>query len=262
MISVTREGFLLEVGDVVARKGHWSGDGLFETLRADAKRGAWFFERHRDRMAEAAERRGLELPERRLFRRATDHVLSELGPWDAVVRWYLIATDAEGRTELLVEADRYESPPSSWYDSGLSLGHSTIPHPGLGSLGKSISWGWARAAARHALRRGDHDDVLCRDNKVVETARAAIVCRADGIWYTPDPKLGGLPSVTRAVLSNVGWGFRSCRFSLTEFAAADAVICLSSLRLAVAVRSLCGHEIPEGSGDAAAMRQALRRAAG
>lgn len=234
-----------------------SGEGWFETMRGEA--GRWMFvEAHLDRLARGVAASGLDGGAARAAAAATLAAIAA----DAarIERLRLVVTPAAEAPfgwQATAEADRYE-PPHPQYVSGISLASASFPHPQLGRFGKSVSYHWSAIAQREAAAAGADEALLWRDGAVAEAARATLLWCCDGRWFTPEAE-GLLESVTLAQLEASGWGVVRARLEATTLAAADGMVLVSSLRLAVPVVALDGRAVANCADAASAMRAALLR---
>lgn len=223
------------------------GDGVFRTMRAAGGRVLW-----RDAQLDALraaidaagyDRAGVSIRLERTLA-AVDTALGEPA-WSDGAAVRLFATpraDNYGRallTPLSVWAsiEALRTPEPDMYRAGVMLGDSHVPHPGLGLLGKTCGYAWARTAMRWAYREKVDDAALARDGVVVEAASAALVWREAEQWLAVDPRHGATPSVTQRVFSDAVGGLALASPTPSRIEAADQVVLLSSLRLAVGVRS-------------------------
>lgn len=222
------------------------GDGVFRTIRAARGRLLWRdAQLHALRAAiDAAgfDRAGVTIRLERTLA-ALDEALA--GPaWQSGAAVRLFATprsDNYGRallTPLSVWAtiEALRVPDDEHYRRGVVLGDSRVPHPGLGALGKTCGYAWARTAMRWAYRDKVDDALLARDGVVVEAASAALVWREAEQWLAVDPRHGATPSVTQQAFADAVGGLALASPTPARLAAADQVALLSSLRLAVGAR--------------------------
>jgi branched-subunit amino acid aminotransferase/4-amino-4-deoxychorismate lyase len=127
---------------------------------------------------------------------------------------------------------------------------ASVPHPGLGLLGKSASYHWSIMARREAFAQGAAEALLVRDGCLLEGATSALVWCRDGRWSSSDSP-AVLPSVTLATLRETGVAIdagelRSDDLKPGAAAPIEGLVLLSALRLAVAVGSVDGTVLPTG----------------
>ena len=257
-----------------------AGEGWFETLRVEGGR-PMFLPEHLARLGRSvaaalgAEHAECALHSARACLNGMSTAFDEL-PCGRLR--LLLALDSVGEAwQALGEWGPHVSSSSS-LEGGLRAVVASLPHPGLGVLGKSASYHWSIAARREALARGAGEALLVRDGRVFEGATGALVWRRGGRWYT-DGSPAVLPSVTLDVLRRCGVDIGAARLSVGDLglttdrsAAADVggasrdaariegLVLVSALRLAVAVREVDGVALPTAAAleAAAAWREALR----
>lgn len=237
------------------------GEGLFDTFRVHEGR-ILYAAQHESRMRESLVRvwdRRPELLERveatwRLLRAEASRFSSGRGR-------ILVAPIDEHRSDFDVFAELapFTLIPDEVYARGVSLGFSSFPHPGLGAWGKTTSAMWSRKVVDEAKRRGFDELVLCRDEIVVETAWSAVIWRenASEHWWTPASSLGGLPSTTLEALRAKGVRVDDVVATKERLQYADAIVLLSSLRLAIGVNTLGVRHLEAPDASAAALRALL-----
>jgi branched-subunit amino acid aminotransferase/4-amino-4-deoxychorismate lyase len=190
-----------------------------------------------------------------------DHVLSicsHVSAWPSARVRTAIGFVTLSSTTCIVSADPYTPPTPQAYANGISLHVSDVPHPGLGHLGKSLSYQYFRIAARQASAAGKDDALLLRDGMVRETTTAALVWLQGGIWYHVADETGVLPSTTRQGLERRGWAFTpTATATLADVQAADAVVTLSGLQIATGVSALGGRAWAQPDEWPVRMRRAL-----
>jgi len=244
------------------------GDGLFETIRAE--HGVpWDLDAHLGRLGD-----GLafgHFPELNIaaIRR---HLL--VAAAEAATRWsdcatklrLVVAPDAQGdRCTSWLSADPISAAVEDLSHAPARLVVSDISHPGLGQLGKSISYAWSATAMRRARGVGFDDALMVRDGFVVETACASLLWSdATGRLYTADAELGGLASTTLRALARAGYPMTEVRWSAERLAKRATRVCLvSALRLVCPVGEISYGggvaSVGEASvGFAGSLREALR----
>jgi len=222
------------------------GGAAFETLRVYRGR-PFLLERHLARLRSSAEALALPSPD------GADEVVQLVlaaAPPEHVLRIY--------RTEriLLATASTLPDDLESQRARGLTLQTVETSASDLLQGVKSTSYAEAFAARRSV----DADDALLVSGDVVrECATANIWWRRGETLYTPAPRAGVLPGVTRAFLLELGPAVEST-FGLDELRGADEAFTTSSIREVMPVVAVDGAPVGDGRpGPAAARLQALLR---
>lgn len=131
------------------------------------------------------------------------------------------------------------SPPNNdVYRLGVAIDFTALPHPQLGSLGKSTSYHWARLATYDARRRGLDDVVFARADTVIETTTASLLCLDGSSWVTPDRSSGCLDSTTLRAFESAGLTVRRTEISVSELRSFETIALINATRLAIGVRKL------------------------
>jgi branched-subunit amino acid aminotransferase/4-amino-4-deoxychorismate lyase len=243
-----------------------AGEGWFETLRVEDGR-PMFLEAHLDRLSRSVAA-GLGDPEAGYAllaaRRCLGAMQASFNDFPIGRLRLLLARDAAGEVwQALGEWGPHASSPASLAD-GISAVTASLPHPGLGRLGKSASYHWSIAARREALARGAGEALFLRDGRVLEGSTGALVWRRSGLWCTEDSD-AVLPSVTLAALRGCGVTVGSGELpadSLVADGGLEGLVLVSALRLAVAVREVDGRPLPTAASlEAAAAWRAVLVAA-
>lgn len=227
-------------------RGLLHGYGFFETFRTSGgKPHHWSF--HRRRLARACATAALPLPSTFLandeakLATTIQHLLRSHGRADAVFRYTVTAgstpspvAGANGTpTELLTLRALPPIPPREGIalrvlqlarDSG-----EWVPRP------KSLNYLNALLGAQELQRRSSEpfEDALflTRDGGfVVETARQNIAWIADGRLCYPDYSLGAVTGTCLEWALALGCPVKACRATLDEFAAAEAILTVNSVR--------------------------------
>ncbi len=129
-------------------------------------------------------------------------------------------------------------PPGSVFTAGRIVLLSDIPHPGLGFLGKSLSYQYLKVALRGAKHAGADDALLCQQDEVIESTSASLAWSDGTHWYRADLDGRGLRSTTADALATAGWSWRARVPTRAELLDAREIALLSGLHLAVGVRSI------------------------
>ncbi|MBM4285555.1 MAG: hypothetical protein FJ128_09945 [Deltaproteobacteria bacterium] len=189
-------------------RGFLYGDGLFETLRAEAGRVLWL-PRHLARLEKSALALRLPFPadipwEDRLARLLQANRLEQ---GLAVVKMLLSRGVAPGvglppasRPTLLIWARSYVPPTPEEYVRGWPV--LTFPEPRTTFLGrhKSLNYLFYLAARQYALDRGAREALILEaDGRISEGAATSLIVLRDGGFFTPQAP-SALPGVTLEVL--------------------------------------------------------------
>ena len=233
------------------------GDGIYDTLRIEHGV-AVDLDLHLDRVVRSCTTSAMPAPGREWLRAHLLEVCAQAARWPSARVRTAIGFVTLSSTTCIVSADPYTPPTPNAYARGVSLHISDVPHPGLGHLGKSLSYQYFRIAARQAALAGKDDALLLRDGFARETTTAAIVWLQGGMWYHVADEAGVLPSTTRQGLERRGWAFTPTAIAtLAELQAADAVVTLSGLQIATGVSALGGRTWIQPDEWAVRMRSAL-----
>lgn len=228
------------------------GDGVFETVRVDNGVPRWF-ELHEERLTASAAAHELALVATPVLRTWVLGAAAALGSGTFAMRVLATPTEFDETTDIYVSAVPFAMPETG---AGVSLLPVSVRHPGLSVTGKHTSWSWSRAALRQARRLGADDALLMRGDEVVESATATLIYRSNAHWFACGEDAGALASTTlRALRSHMPVPRRTT--TLPELADADALVLLSSLRLATPVASLAGVDYNASALAAGELRRLL-----
>lgn len=227
-----------------------AGEGWFETLRVQDGR-PMALKAHLDRLTRSVAA-GLG-PESALSasiaaQRCVETMMPVFDEFPCGRLRLLLALDAAGdRWQALGEWGPHIPSPSS-LETGVTAVTASLPHPGLGPLGKSTSYHWSIVARREALAQGAGEALLVRDGCLLEGATSALVWCRGGRWSSSDSP-AVLPSVTLATLRETGVAIdagelRSDDLKPGAAASIEGLVLVSALRLAVAVCSADGTVLP------------------
>ncbi len=190
-------------------RGFQYGDGLFETIRAEAGR-LYFLREHLTRLGASAKAFRLPFPgdlpwEARLKRLLT---VNGLDRGVARVKILLSRGEAAGpglpaasRPTLVIRAQPYEPPPPSEYAAGWPV--VTFPERRTTFLGrhKSLNYLFYLTARQYALERGAREALILEaDGLLSEGAATSLVYLSRGVYCTP-AAASALPGATLAVLT-------------------------------------------------------------
>lgn len=216
------------------------GDGLYETIRV-RKGVALYLNRHIERLVRSAQRSGypwlgladtLDGPLHEPLRAA--QIMRS-----AAMRLYVFPSAQDEGPEIFVTIEDYEPPPESEYWRGARLHVSPVTHPCHGRFGKSTSRHWAETAKRLARQAGYTGAVLCdAHGRVIEATDSSLLWSRGGRWYSAPDEAGGLEGTTLNEMEMRGLQVERVLASPDELRSADAVVMISSLRIAMGVKSI------------------------
>jgi branched-chain amino acid aminotransferase len=188
----------------VQDRGLLYGDGLFETLRAEAGRPLWL-EGHLARLAQSAAVINLALPSAFPWESQIQELLRRNGLGQGLAAVKILITRGEITTlglpetdqpTIIIYAKRYEPPPSEDYRRGWPV--VSFPEPRTTFLGrhKSLNYLFCLAARQYAVDRGGREALLLEaDGTVSEGSTTGVLWQENDCLFAP---LAGsaLPSVT------------------------------------------------------------------
>ncbi|WP_233542778.1 aminotransferase class IV [Kocuria tytonis] len=248
------------------------GDGVFETMHVLDGR-AYKFAAHHARLCTSAGIAGLPAPSAQTCRAALAMALDAAGPGS---RDTALDLGAEHSVKLSISRGEPGGEPWAWLTvspvpeqafaarrDGVSVllldrGHDPAEDAELPWLlpgVKTLSYAVNMAAVRHARAHGAQDAVFTTstDRRILEGATSSVVCArtrddAAPTLLTPEPSRGILPGTSQARIFDTarrhGWGVDHGPLYPEDLLTADAVWLTSSVRLAVPVTAVDGHEIP------------------
>lgn len=138
----------------------------------------------------------------------------------------------------------WDPPPPAVFEQGRSVLLSDVPHPGLGFLGKSLSYQYLKVALRAAQQAGAEDALLGQWQEVIESTSAALAWSDGEAWYRADLDGRGLRSTTADALAARGWSWVARVPTRAELLQARDIVLLSGLHLAIGVRSIADAADP------------------
>jgi branched-chain amino acid aminotransferase len=189
-------------------RGFLFGDGLFETLRAEAGR-VFFLPEHLERLETSARVFNLPFPGAVPWQERLEELLAAngLGRGPARIKILLSRGEAEGlglprspRPTLVIWAQPYTPPTSAEYAGGWPV--AVFPEGRTTFVGrhKSLNYLFYLAARQYALDRGAKEAlILSADGLVSEGAATSLVYLRQGRYCTP-ASASALPGVTLTVL--------------------------------------------------------------
>ena len=192
----------------VQDRGLLYGDGLFETMRAEAGRPLWL-ERHLNRLRQSAAALNITLPLDFPWKIKIRELLqrNNFGGNFAAVK--ILVTRGESavlglpqtdQPTIILYARKYEPPPNEDYRTGWPV--ISFPELRLSFLGKhkSLNYLFSLAARQYALDRGGREGLILEaDGTVSEGAATAIIWQEADTFFSPQTA-SALASVTVTVL--------------------------------------------------------------
>lgn len=237
-------------------RGFLYGDGLFETLRAEAG-SIFFLKEHLERLKASAAVFRLPFPKDIDWRQRLGELLRanglERGP--ARVKILLSRGEApglglpgEGRPTLVIWAQPYAPPSPSEYAAGWPL--ATFPERRTTFVGrhKSLNYLFYLAARQYALDHGAKEALILEaDGLVSEGAATSLVYLQQGKYFTP-AAISALPGVILAALgrglARQGGSLPAVPTTPAQLLQADGVWLANSLMGLMPVAAIDGQKIP------------------
>ncbi len=149
------------------------------------------------------------------------------------------------------------APPVTAYTRGLSVVTTCLAHPGLGRLGKSLSYHWSLAARREAQARGADEALFANHEGWLEASTASLLWREAGGLCSTSGCAGTLASVTVEALRRSGLAIEAREVAKRHDIIHGGLLLVSALRLVVAVREIDGQPLPDLTATASELRERL-----
>jgi 4-amino-4-deoxychorismate lyase len=235
-----------------------SGEGWFETVRVHAGR-ALRIDAHLRRLIDSALSEGDDRARlRALLERAMTPAWTAITALEcARLRLTLLpAVEPHQSPQVLVALSPYEEP-SRLYQQGARVITSKIRHPGLGILGKSLSYHWSTFARRETARVGADEALLGDEHGLLEASTASLLWSENGRWCSTSGQQGCLPSVTIEGLRQSGLMIEPRGSVTSQNVQAEGLLLVSALRLVVPVAALDGAVLPDRVHCAQLLRERL-----
>jgi branched-chain amino acid aminotransferase len=237
-------------------RGFLYGDGLFETLRAEAG-DVFFLQEHLARLAASAGIFRLALPAGFPWEERLRKLMAANGLEQRLARVKILLSRGgapalglpkDGRPTLVIWAQDYEPPLPAEYASGWPV--VVFPERRASFVGrhKSLNYLFYLAARQYALDRGAREAIILEaDGLVSEGAATSLIYLKHGKYFTPDAA-SALPGVTVAGLAR-GLARRSTFLeagstSLEQLRQADGVWLANALMGLMPVAAIDGQKIP------------------
>jgi branched-subunit amino acid aminotransferase/4-amino-4-deoxychorismate lyase len=217
------------------------GDGNYDTQRLLRGRGIGA-EHHARRLIESATATHTAVNPDTIEATIAAATLASAALDDAALRT-IIAHTRIG-VDVVCVLTPWSPPADEYFAHGRSAILSDIPHPGLGFLGKSLSYQYLKVAFRGATMAGADDALLCQGENVIESSSAALAWSDGRDWFRADTDGRGLRSTTADALAECGWAWTARVPTRSELLAAEEIVLLSGLHLAVGLRTLALHDSP------------------
>jgi branched-chain amino acid aminotransferase/para-aminobenzoate synthetase component 1 len=236
-------------------RGFLYGDGLFETLRAEAGR-ARFLSEHIERLKASARVFRLPFPENAPWQERLAQLLAanglSLSP--ARIKILLSRGEAEGLglppssgPTLVIWAQPYVPPSPEEYAAGWPV--AVFPQGRATFVGrhKSLNYLFYLAARQYALDRGAKEALILEaDGLVSEGAATSLVYLRQGQYYTP-ASASALPGVTVTVLARGlaarGFTLEARPTAVAELQASDGLWLANSLMGVMPVAAVNGTPV-------------------
>ena len=240
----------------VQDRGLLYGDGLFETLRAEAGGPVWL-RRHLKRLTDSAAAINITLPTdfpweghicALLRRNALENSLAAVKILVTRGETPVLGLPPAHQPTIILYARPYTPPTPAEYREGWPVVSFPEPRRSFLSRHKSLNYLFCLAARQYALDHGGREGLIFEaDGSVSEGAATALLWQEDKHFFTPSAP-GALPSVTLAVLrealSRTGIPLMAVRASVARLAAAAGLWLANSLMGLLPVASLDGRKLP------------------
>lgn len=237
-------------------RGFLYGDGLFETIRAEAG-ASYFLEEHLARLAASAAAFRLTFPENLDWRERLGKLLAANGLERGPARLKILLSRGEGAglglpaagsPTLVIWAHPYEPPPPAEYAAGWPV--ATFPERRSTFIGrhKNLNYLFYLAARQYALDRGAREALILEaDGLVSEGAATSLLYLQQGKYFTP-AAVSALPGVTVAALgrglARQSMSLESLPTTVEQLHQADGVWLVNALMGLMPVAAIDGQEIP------------------
>jgi branched-subunit amino acid aminotransferase/4-amino-4-deoxychorismate lyase len=239
----------------VQDRGLLYGDGLFETIRAEAGQPLWL-RQHLTRLAHSGAALNLALPPDFPWENQIRELLQRNGLGRGLAAVKILITRGEIATlglpttdqpTIIIYARQYEPPSAEEYRLGWPVLSFPERRTNFLSRHKSLNYLFCLAARQYAVDRGGREGLILEaDGAVSEGSTAGLLWQEDATFFTPLAE-NALPSVTVAVLqealSHVGIALRAQPVTVARLCLAQGVWLANSLMGLVPVSSLDGQTV-------------------
>lgn len=234
-----------------------AGAGWFETVRIEGGL-PLHYDLHMQRLCTAAIGAGLGASLRESLGQALAPALAAAGVFPhARLRITLMPRPVfADPPDVLVSLAAF-TPPVTAYAEGVSVVTTRVVHPGLGRLGKSLSYHWSLAARQEAQARGADEAVFANHEGWLEASTASLLWREAGGWCSTSGCAGTLASVTIGALRRSGLVIKARELAKRQDIHQGGLLLVSALRLVVAVRQIDDHTLPDLTATATELRERL-----
>lgn len=243
-------GLVIEQGVAISPEdaGFLSGDGLFETLRADGGR-LRDVESHLDRLERGLKQIDLPIPEDSAALAAALEEVAGDGPRPTARLRLTVSRGVEGVPTRLVTARPYDPPSSEAYEKGVAA--VLLPNLRVDSRGplaglKSLARHSNALALRRAESTGAFEALLLNERgRLVEGSRSNVVLVLQGEAWTSPLADGCLPGTVRRRLLERGL-LAERSLTRADLQSADEILLTNSLVGVLPVGLLDGRPVPVG----------------
>jgi branched-chain amino acid aminotransferase len=176
-------------------RGLQFGDGLFETIRADAGT-IFYLKEHLQRLAESASAFNIKFPKDENWESNIQQLLAlnELDRQTARIKIILtrgpeisLGLPTTEKSSCLITADQYLPPDSDVIAKGLNLVTYSSDCPNNLSEHKTLNYLFYLVARQYAVSIGYHEAIITdRDGRISETSTGSLLFHDGQCWLSPD----------------------------------------------------------------------------
>ncbi len=239
----------------VQDRGLLYGDGLFETIRAEAGRPFWL-QQHLERLAQSAAVINLALPPDFPWESQIRKLLQRNGLGRSLAAVKILITRGEiaalglpetDQPTIIIYARQYTPPPAEEYRTGWPVVSFPERRTNFLSRHKSLNYLFCLAARQYAVDRGGREGLILEaEGAVSEGSTTGVLWQEDDTFFTPLSD-NALPSVTVAVLrealSRSGLALTAAPVTVARLCLAQGVWLANSLIGLLPVSSLDGQAL-------------------
>ncbi len=240
----------------VQDRGLLYGDGLFETIRAEAGRLCWL-RQHLERLTQSAAVINLALPPDFPWEGQIRELLQRNGLGNRAAAVKILITRGEtaalglpetDQPTIIIYARQYEPPTPAEYRTGWPVVSFPERRTSFLSRHKSLNYLFCLAARQYALDRGGREGLILETDGAVSEGAATGVLWQEGDKFFIPLAASALPSVTVAVLrealSHSGVSLTAATATLARLCLAQGVWLANSLMGLLPVSSLDRQALP------------------